>query len=142
MTPVGISGLISNMCPLIPSDLPEGIPYSMGVALCSHGNGTGARPAVRQCGAVVGIHPLGCREPQGCPGLPSELRARAEPSERGSRSRLRDLLASGFPSKCLKRQRLVIKKELLCGGILRRLCKFLHLEAVCLSPLWIPLSSW
>lgn len=41
-------------------------------------------------------------------------------------------LASGFPSKCLKRQRLEIKKELLCGGILRRLCKFLHLEAVCL----------
>ena len=39
MTPVGISGLISDMCPFILSDSLEGIPYSIGVALCSHGNG-------------------------------------------------------------------------------------------------------
>lgn len=38
MTPVGISGLISDMCPFIPSDLPEGIPYGIGVAACLHRN--------------------------------------------------------------------------------------------------------
>lgn len=53
-------------------------------------------------------------------------------AEHGGGSGLGDSLASSFPSKCFKRQRLEIKKELLCGGILRRLCKFLHLRAVCL----------
>lgn len=137
MTPVGISGLISDACPFIPSALPGGIPSSTGSALCSQG--TGQAPGGP---AVLGTHPWGCQEPWGRPGLPSELRAPAELSERGSGSGLGDLLASGFPSKCLKRRRLGIKKELLCGGILWRLRKFLHLEAVCLPSLWIPLSSW
>jgi len=76
----------------------------------------------------------------GAAGLPEALLQSVSEgfAERGGRSRLGDSLACSFPSKCFKRQRLEIKKELLCG-VLRRLCKFLHLGSVCLSLL--PLDS-
>lgn len=137
MTPAGISGLISNMCPFILSDSPEGISHSTGVSLCSHGNG--CQPAGRAPGVPsvwgCGVNPsLGLSGAAGLPGAPLRTAGTSQSfAERGGGSRLGDSLASSFPSKCFKRQRLGIKKELLCGGILRGLCKFLHLGAVCLS---------
>lgn len=135
MTPMGISGLISDMCPFIPSDLPEGIPYGIGVAACLHRNG--CQPAGQAPGVLSvqgrGVNPsLGLLGAARLPEAPLQTTSKGF-AEHGGGNGLRDLLASSFPSKCFKRQRLGIKKELLCGGILRRLCKFLHLRAVCLS---------
>lgn len=135
MTPVGISGLISHMCPCILSDLPEGIPHSVREALCSPGRG--CQPAGQAPGVPSvwgrGVNPSsGLSGAAGLPGAPLPATGKGF-AEYSVVSSLRDSLASSFPSKCFKRQRCGIKKELLCGGILRRLCKFLHLGAVCLS---------
>lgn len=135
MTPVGISGLISDMRPFIRSKVLEGIPYSTGVSLCLYREGcqpVGHAPStlsVRGHGVDLS---LGLSGAAGLPKAPLQTSGKGF-AEHGGRSGLRDLLASSFPSKCFKRQRLRIKKELLCGGILRRLCKFLHLGAECLS---------
>lgn len=137
MTPVGISGLISDMCPFILSNMLEGIPYSTRVSLCFYREGhqpVGHAPSTLSAWGQ-GVNPsLGLSGAGGLPKAPLLTSSKGF-AEHGGRSRLRDLLACSFPSKCFKRQRLGIKKELLCGGILRRLCKFLHLRAECLSRL-------
>lgn len=135
--PRGDSWPHSDMCPFIPSDLPGGIPYSVGASLCSHGNGrqpAGQAPSVPSVWCP-GLNPsLGLLGAVGLPRAPLRTAGmNGSFAEHGGGSGLGDSLASSFPSKCFKRQRLGIKKEPLCGGILRKLCKFLHLGAVCLS---------
>lgn len=101
------------MCPFILSDSPEGIPYSVGVALCAQGNGCQAAgqgpgvPSVRG----RGVNPsLGLSGAAGLPGAP--LRTTGEGfAERGSGSGLGGSLASSFPSKCFKRQKTRDKKR-------------------------------